>query len=382
MQLTYKVPIQIPNDRTNDLKRLFEIVKYVYDYHVDWAYESKTYRKDRAHKELYKFFRTGFPELPCQYIQTTRDQALETVKRQKFRGKKPRKKLWSSVRLTKGCTISFWENTGRVTFSCIGKRVTVFVPLDNSYFKERFKDSQFYSATLRYSPKKKKFWLNLSFQVQVPEVKSNVTPKVVGVDLGIHNIMTLSDGTIINSKTLKRVKRKYSYLRKKLQAKGTRSAKRLLKKISGKEMRFSRNFNHILSKQLVNLDYDVIVFEKLTNIRKQAKTCCKTANRMLANWSFGQLQNFTTYKVELAGKEVYFVDARYTSQKCSVCGHIEKSNRYKSKFKCLRCGFTCHADINAAINIRNNFLSSHYETDRQAAINQPYVSALKVQVQT
>ena len=136
MQLTYKVPIQIPEERTDDLKRLFEIVKYVYDYHVDWAYETKTYRKDRAHEELYRYFRSEFPELPCQYIQTTRDQALETVKRQKFRGKRPRKKLWSSIRLTKGCTISFWENSGRVTFSCISKRVTVFVPLDNNYFRK------------------------------------------------------------------------------------------------------------------------------------------------------------------------------------------------------------------------------------------------------
>lgn len=377
MELTYKVPIQIPEDRKEDLKRLFELVQIVYNEHINWAYDNKTYRKDKAHKELYQDFRKRFPELPSQYIQTTRDQALEAVKRQKFKGRKPRKNLWSSIRLTKGCTISFWKNSGRVTFSCIGKRVTIFVPINNKYFQDKFSKLDLYSATLRYSSKKKRFWLSLTFKIDILQFDESNELRTIGVDLGIHNVLALSDGTIINSKELKRVKRKYNYLRNKLQAKGTRSAKRLLKKISGKEMRFSRNYNHILSKFLIGLDANVIVFEKLTNIRRNSKTKSKKANGMLSNWSFRQIQYFTEYKANLIGKKVCYVDPRYTSQKCSVCGSTDKRNRVKSKFKCLRCGFTCHADVNAAINIRDNFLSSLpiEETDRQVAVNQPYVSS-------
>ena len=57
------------------------------------------------------------------------------------------------------------------------------------------------------------------------------------------------------------------------------------------------------------------------------------------------------YKAEDAGREIIQVDPRFTSQKCSECGHTEKGNRAESVFKCLSCGFATDADTNAAINI-------------------------------
>ncbi|MEH2303439.1 MAG: IS200/IS605 family accessory protein TnpB-related protein [Nostoc sp.] len=65
-----------------------------------------------------------------------------------------------------------------------------------------------------------------------------------------------------------------------------------------------------------------LVFEDLTNIRSRAKIR-KTQRRRLHGWSFAQFQAFVTYKAEARGVNVGFVDRRYTSQKCSQCGHIE-----------------------------------------------------------
>ncbi len=47
------------------------------------------------------------------------------------------------------------------------------------------------------------------------------------------------------------------------------------------------------------------------------------------------------------------IDPRYTSQKCSKCGHIERANRTGSIFKCKKCKYELHSDLNASINITN-----------------------------
>ena len=108
-----------------------------------------------------------------------------------------------------------------------------------------------------------------------------------------------------------------------------------------------------------------IVFEDLTNIRSRSKVR-KSQRRRLHGWSFAQFQAFVIYKAEARGIKIGFVDPRYTSQKCSHCGHIERGNRpTQSDFCCKKCGFKCHADLNAAINIREDFLK------RRAAVNLP-----------
>jgi transposase len=79
------------------------------------------------------------------------------------------------------------------------------------------------------------------------------------------------------------------------------------------------------------------------------------------------------------GKQVVKVDARYTSQKCSNCRIIEKSNRNKSRYICSRCGYIEHADINAAKNIKTNyFLSLAEKNNEQAVVNQPNAAKTNV----
>jgi ribosomal protein S27AE len=89
-----------------------------------------------------------------------------------------------------------------------------------------------------------------------------------------------------------------------------------------------------------------------------------------------QFEQFLSYKAEALGKRVVFVDARYTSQKCSRCGHRSSANRKKSRFRCGSCGYTAHADINAAVNVRDNYILSlaQIETGEQGSVNAPYGS--------
>ena len=211
------------------------------------------------------------------------------------------------------------------------------------------------TCELQYKYSKDEWYIIVFLNIEPQQVKSE--NKVLGIDRGCKHIAVLSNNKFFNSKELLRVKNKYNYLRKKLQSKGTKSSKRLLRRLSGKENRFTRDVNHQISKQIVNLPFDTFVLEKL-NIKLKKKNG-KEFNKILSNWSWKQLETFLSYKAELSGKKVCFVDARYTSQKCSICGYTAKSNRKsQSLFTCKRCSLTLNADINASRNIKQNYLTT------------------------
>lgn len=114
-----------------------------------------------------------------------------------------------------------------------------------------------------------------------------------------------SDNTFFNSKHLKNVKGRYQHLKAELQSTGTRSARRKLKDISGRERRFVRDLNHCVAKEIVNKPYDVFIFEDLTAIRGKKKN--KAFNRKLGNWFFRQFGQFVEYKAEALGKKVLVI---------------------------------------------------------------------------
>jgi len=201
--------------------------------------------------------------------------------------------------------------------------------------------------------------------VDVPEPPEDDTKEFLGVDLGIVNICADSQGAQYTGNKLNSVRNRYYKLRKKLQKKNTKSAKRLLAKRKRKERRFANDVNHVISKQLVDKAKALglgIALEDLKGIRDRVKTV-KSYRRQHANWSFYDLRTKITYKAQLAGVKIVFVDPRNTSRMCSVCGYISKKNRpNQSTFLCQVCGFSCNADLNASINI-----------GRRAVVNQPDV---------
>ena len=83
----------------------------------------------------------------------------------------------------------------------------------------------------------------------------------------------------------------------------------------------------------------------------------------MSSWPFYQMEQFFNYKSEALGKKVGYVDARYTSRKCNRCSHINEANRQKSRLRCKSCGYQEHADLNAAYNIRDNYILSSTRVD-------------------
>ena len=79
--------------------------------------------------------------------------------------------------------------------------------------------------------------------------------------------------------------------------------------------------------------------------------------------TFYQLQQYIQYKARLSGIKVEYIDPKYTSQRCSKCGQIKKSNRNGNLYTC-RCGNQIHSDLNAARNIAYQKL---YKLEQQSA---------------
>ncbi|MED5812162.1 transposase [Mycolicibacterium sp. 050232] len=193
----------------------------------------------------------------------------------------------------------------------------------------------------------------------------------IGVDLGIENIAVTSDrplaaelmatygagapGGAAGRGSVKDRRTRNRELRQKLQAKNTKSAKRLLRQRARREARFAADVNHQISKRIVAEAERTgrgIAVEELTGIRERVRLR-KPQRATHSSWAFAQLGTFLTYKAARAGVPIVAVDPAYTSQRCTACGYTDKRNRTsQAQFVCRDCGYTAeHADILGADNI-------------------------------
>ncbi|MGW0761552.1 RNA-guided endonuclease InsQ/TnpB family protein, partial [Streptomyces sp. NPDC002814] len=196
----------------------------------------------------------------------------------------------------------------------------------------------------------------LNSTCEVPETTPNTDPvDFLGIDLGIVNIATTSDGEIMAGRKINRVRARERGLRRKLQKKNTPSSKRRLKKRRRKEARRARDINHKIAKHVVveaERTGRGIALENLTGIRERVRLQ-KPQRATHSSWSFAQLGSFIAYKARRAGVPVVYVEPAYTSRTCAECGHIDRSNRVSQAwFACRNCGFVDHADRNGSRNIR------------------------------
>lgn len=210
---------------------------------------------------------------------------------------------------------------------------------------------------------KGKVFLSVSFSTQIEQV-AKPNDAVIGVDRGINYLAVATDGKrsqFFGGKRVKHIRNRYLKTRASLQQKkattNTRSIRRVLKRLRGKEARFMRDVNHTISRGIIDFAKQTgnptIAIEELDGIRNNTKKRLRKEQRKDVNsWAFYQLEQYLQYKAADLGFEIVDVDAKYTSQGCSRCGHIEKSNRNGHKFVCKACSFSLHADLNAARNIK------------------------------
>jgi IS605 OrfB family transposase len=242
-----------------------------------------------------------------------------------------------------------WKGDGHVSILTLDGRTVVPVQID-AYHAARLDHSR---GQVDLVLRDGTFYLAVVVDVAEPTISEPTD--FLGVDLGIVSLATDSDDTVYSGAVVEKVRRIFAHRRRNLQRKGTHSAKRKLQAIKRTQARYQRDTNHRISKALVQTAKDTgrgLALEELKHIRSRV-TVRRRQRARQANWSFSQLRLFVEYKARLAGVRVVLVDPRYTSQMCSICGHVDRANRpNQASFLCVRCGVAASADANAARNIR------------------------------
>jgi putative transposase len=209
------------------------------------------------------------------------------------------------------------------------------------------------------------WYLHLVQHAAAPQ--EHVPTDYLGVDLGIVNVATDSEGKPLTGAPVKAVRERRFKHRQSLQKQNTRRARARLRRCARREARFQRDINHIVSKALVGkaaASCKALALEDLQGIRERMHVRHEQ-RRQHSAWAFFQLRQFVAYKALAAGVRVVYVDPRNTSRTCSVCGYCDKRNRPdQAYFRCLQCRYTAAADYNAALNIA-----------ARAHVNAPIVAA-------
>ena len=319
------------------------------------AFEAKVFKQYDIHKLLYRVIRDKFG-LSAQM--TVRCIGKVAVSFKLNKNICPKFKLTGSIAYDSRILRIVPEHNFITIWTLLGR---IKIPYITGEYQSRFLIYQKGECDLVF--RNNNFYLFCT--CDIPETSEIKTTGFLGIDLGIKNIATTSDNKNYSGAHLNSLRKRNNKLRAKLQSKGTKPSKRLLKKRSKKENRFVTNTNHIISKQIVftaKHTTRAIVLENLKNISKRARVR-KSQRNTLSSWGFYQLQQFIEYKAKLQGIPIIYINPKNTSIECPDCGHIKKSNR-KSRdlFTCKSCGLVGPADYIAARNIAD-----------RAVVNQPNV---------
>jgi IS605 OrfB family transposase len=251
---------------------------------------------------------------------------------------------------------AFREKDWSVSLTLVGGREHIPIVTSN-YQKGKLKGSKPTSAQL-CKHRDGNYYIHIQVKDETPQPIN--LDNVIGVDFGRTDIAVTSQNQKWSGKEIRDVRDKYSKLRTNLQkksSKGTRSSRRrcrqLLKRLSGKEKRFQRHINHVISKTIIldaKKSNSIVAIEDLTGIRNRTnqQPRSKTERRRSNSWAFYQLRTFLEYKGLINGVEVIPVSPRYSSQTCHACMHL--GLRSGKRFKCTNsgCGWHGDADENAS----------------------------------
>jgi len=346
-----------------EFRKLMDTVKAFRDacnYISEVVWERRCFNPVALHHLVYYETRQRF-KLPANLAIRARDRVAASYKVDKKRKHKFRqlsmdldKRLFTLLRK------KYWAS-----ISTIYGRVKVRLAIGD--YQKKLLENQVRDAKLVYRRNSKEFYLHITVLIKVPE-PSGSNP--VGVDIGINKLLVASNGFSVNGKPIEHRRRHFRLLRGSLQKKGTSSARRKLKRLSGREHMWANTVLHQVSRAFVNslvAGRDYVVMEKLDGIRQRCKQR-KEQRATFHSWAFRRLQQMIEYKCLEKGIPVVYVESKYTSQRCPRCGTVDKRNRRsQALFRCISCGFQHNADYVASVNL------AQLAGQGWAVVNQPNV---------
>ncbi len=322
------------------------------------CWDERITNTNTAHHRVYRETRSRFG-LGSQLACCARAKAVEAVKaaRTQEQQRKPHQKPLTCPQFGPRGSVRYDARTyrllslDRLSLNTVQGRVTCRLILGKRQH-DMLMDPSWALGSADLVWRQGTYYLHLTQSKGAPPVRETVD--TIGIDLGMVNVATDSTGESFTGAKVHQVRARYHKRRQALQRVGTRSAKRRLKQLSGREKRFQKDVNQKISRTLVHkavVSRKALALEDLTGIRE--RTTVRRENRYERHcWAFSQLRMYIAYKAAWASVPVRLVDPRNTSRTCSQCGHCEQANRQtQASFRCKQCGFCLNADINAAITI-------------------------------
>ena len=213
------------------------------------------------------------------------------------------------------------------------------------------------NATISKEPSGK-YYVSVLFEIH-DEIDKVIPTSIVGIDLGVKSLLTLSDGTVFeNNKYIlkyeKRIKRLQRSLARKV--KGSENYKKCKQKLAilhSKLANARKYYIHKITKNITD-EYDIITCEKLHTKEMIINGKKTTLSKNINDASFNEILKQLEYKSKFKGKQFYQIYDYYpSSQTCSVCENIDKKykNLNERKYKCTKCHLEIDRDLNASINI-------------------------------
>ena len=258
---------------------------------------------------------------------------------------------------------SFVNGGSLLSINTLGKRVKVPFDIPECFQSYFMGGSGWSFGTAKLLSLNGNWYLHIPMTRKAPKSEADTSPShVVGIDRGLRFIATAYDEkgntSFVSGEAILKKRGQFNQVRAELQSKGTKSAKRALKRISGRENRWMSDVNHQISKALVGKygSNTLFVLEDLIGVSfsdNNLKNRSSQEKNELRSWAFYQLEQYLTYKAQEVGSTVIKVPANYTSQRCPKCGRIHKENRdHKNhEYICDACGYRSNDDRIGAMNL-------------------------------
>ena len=216
-------------------------------------------------------------------------------------------------------------------------------------------------AIVRLKPFFDKFIMELVYEKELPAINIKEEQKVLGLDLGVNNLVATSDGLIIKGGVVKSINQFFNKqkakIQKQLSKQGLWTSKRKQQLMRWRHDRLHDLF-HKASRAIIQhcLENNIssLVIGRNKNWKQNIRMGRRN-NQKFTNVPYNKLIQMLQYKAEERRIEVILVSEEYTSQTCSYCGYRSRKNRkYRGLFICRKCNLVINADINAARNIIKN----------------------------
>lgn len=352
---TVSLPLALSSHEADVLDEVIDRYNRAFFSVAAWCMSNHSVNRTTIQKQMYRSLRDDQPQMLAQFASIAMRQAAAACK--SYNSNNPRAR-WSMKPVRKRRSVpldlrlfSVRGSLLTISTSVHTPRIRTMLPDLPAYFTQRYPDAKLNAATLHVS-RTRQVSIRLIYRVSLTASAEGRT-QVVGIDQGLYKIAVTSKGGEYSGSSVRAARRRYRHNRSTLQRKGTRSAKRRLVAMSGREKRFVADVNHGITRALSS-DPSVrtYVVEDLTGIRNPNRRKGKTRT-WIGQWAFAELDFMLRYKCQAAGIEVVSIDPRYTSQRCNACGVVDKASRRKGSYVCRHCGHRDNADLNAAKNIRD-----------------------------